>query len=96
MHEDVYVHRQVEDLQFQLEEQGVISGDQLETATEDSSQKLMELQRELEQEKFSVQEAKERVKDMQTQLGEKEQEVALHFTTIEELVQSDFLACLRE
>lgn len=43
--------RKVDDLQFLLEEQGVISGDTLEIATETSAQKLKNLQQELDEEK---------------------------------------------
>ncbi len=43
--------RQVDDLQFQLEEQNVISGDQLETVAESSTNQLTVIQRQLEEEK---------------------------------------------
>lgn len=43
--------RKVDDLQFLLEEQGVISGDTLEIATETSAQKLSNLQQQLDEEK---------------------------------------------
>ena len=43
--------RQVDDLQFQLEEQNVISGDQLETAAESSGNTLARLTRQLQEEK---------------------------------------------
>lgn len=54
--------RQVDDLQFQLEEQGVISGDQLETATEGSSQKVKNLSHELEQERRLTQQLRDQLK----------------------------------
>ena len=41
----------MDDLQFLLEEQGVISGDTLEIATETSAQKLSNLQQQLDNEK---------------------------------------------
>lgn len=44
--------RQVDDLQFQLEEQGVISGDQLESAAENSVQSLTKVTEELEKERL--------------------------------------------
>ena len=43
--------RKVDDLQFLLEEQGIISGDTLEMATETSAQKLRNLQQQLDNEK---------------------------------------------
>ena len=43
--------RKVEDLQFRLEEQGVISGDQLETAAENSQQRVKDLEQSLKVEK---------------------------------------------
>lgn len=43
--------RKVDDLQFLLEEQGIISGDTLEIATETSEQKLTNLQQLLNDEK---------------------------------------------
>jgi len=45
------LHRQVDDLQFQLEEQHVISGDQLETVAESSTNQLTTIIRQLEEEK---------------------------------------------
>jgi hypothetical protein len=44
-------YRKVDDLQFLLEEQGIISGDTLEIATETSAQNLSNLQQQLENEK---------------------------------------------
>ena len=41
----------MDDLQFLLEEQGIISGDTLEIATETSAQKLNSLQQLLDEEK---------------------------------------------
>ena len=51
--------RQVEDLQFRIEEQGVISGDQLETVEEATQQRVVELSRELEREREEFQKARE-------------------------------------
>lgn len=45
------VPRQVDDLQFRLEEQDVISGDQLETTTEVSQQRMTQLEKELQEER---------------------------------------------
>lgn len=45
------VLRQVDDLQFRLEEQDVISGDQLETTTEVSQQRMTRLEKELQEER---------------------------------------------
>lgn len=45
------VPRQVDDLQFRLEEQDVISGDQLETTTEVSEQRMTQLEKELQEER---------------------------------------------
>ena len=45
------VHRTVEDLQFQLEEQDVISGDKLEVAEEGTQQVLVELEAQLVRER---------------------------------------------
>lgn len=58
----VYYCRHVDDLQFQLEEQGVISGDQLETATEGSSEKVKNLGQELEQERRLTQQLRDQLK----------------------------------
>lgn len=44
-------YRKVDDLQFLLEEQGIISGDTLEMATETSTQNLSNLQQQLDNEK---------------------------------------------
>ena len=44
----------MEDLQFQLLEQGVISGDQLENATESSEQQVTSLTSQLEEERERV------------------------------------------
>ncbi len=73
------MYRRLEDLQFQLEEQGVISGDQLETATEDSSKRLLELER-------ADQEAGERTRALQGELLEKERQLTTQLSTITELV----------
>ena len=54
--------RQVDDLQFQLEEQGVISGDQLETATETSAQSLTKLTEELQEERRIMQQLRNQLK----------------------------------
>ena len=45
------VCRKVEDLQFQLEEQGVISGDKLEVVEEGTQQKMAELEGQLARER---------------------------------------------
>ncbi len=55
------IYRQVEDLQFQLLELGVISGDQLEQTAETSQERLASLATQLEGEK-------QRVKDLEAQL----------------------------
>ena len=57
-----YLCRQVDDLQFQLEEQGVISGDQLESATETSVQQVKSLTAELEKERKLTQELRDQLK----------------------------------
>ncbi len=54
--------RQVDDLQFQLEEQGVISGDQMETATETSTQQVSNLSRALQQERKLTQQLRDQLK----------------------------------
>ncbi len=54
--------RQVEDLQFQLLEQGVISGDQLERTAESSEEQVTTLTSQLGGER-------ERVKELETQLA---------------------------
>ena len=43
----------MDDLQFQLEEQGIISGDKLETATESNEHRLVDISIELERERES-------------------------------------------
>ena len=43
--------RKVDDLQFLLEEQGIISGDTLEIATETNEQKICNLKKQLDEEK---------------------------------------------
>lgn len=48
---DCPLYRKVDDLQFLLEEQGIISGDTLEMATETSAQNLSNLQQQLDNEK---------------------------------------------
>ena len=53
--------RKVDDLHFLLEEQGVISGDTLEMATETSQQKLAKLQQELSQEKEATKQLQEQL-----------------------------------
>ena len=50
----VRFYRQVEDLQFQLLEQGVISGDQLERTAETSEERVATLTIQLEEEKNKV------------------------------------------
>ena len=52
----------MDDLQFQLEEQGVISGDQLESATETNVEKLTGLGRELEEERRLTQQLRDQLK----------------------------------
>lgn len=56
------LRRQVDDLHFQLEEQGVISGDQLESATETNVEKLTGLGRELEEERRLTQQLRDQLK----------------------------------
>ena len=51
----------MDDLQFLLEEQGIISGDTLETATETNQQKLANLQQELSQEKEATKQLQEQL-----------------------------------
>lgn len=70
---------QLEDLQFQLEEQGVISGDQLEAATEDSSLRLCELER-------AEQEARDKSMALEAELRAKEQQLSTQLLTLTELV----------
>lgn len=52
----------MDDLQFQLEEQGVISGDQLESATETNIQKVSNLTEELKKERKLTQELRDQLK----------------------------------
>lgn len=49
----------MDDLQFQLEEKDVISGDQLESATETSDQKVADLTRKLEEERRLTQQLRD-------------------------------------
>ena len=56
------VFRQVDDLQFQLEEQHVISGDQLETVAESSTNQLTVISRQLEDEKKANVQLQEQIK----------------------------------
>ena len=51
----------MDDLQFLLEEQGIISGDTLEMATETNQQKLTKLQQELSQEKETTKQLQEQL-----------------------------------
>ena len=53
--------RQVDDLQFRLEEQGVISGDRLETTAEVNQRRLTQLEVELEEEKKEGQKLREQI-----------------------------------
>ena len=53
--------RQVDDLHFRLEEQGVISGDQLETTAEVNQRRLTQLEVELEEEKKEGQKLREQI-----------------------------------
>ena len=53
--------RQVDDLQFRLEEQGVISGDKLETTAEVNQRRLTQLEVELEEEKKEGQKLREQI-----------------------------------
>lgn len=52
----------MDDLQFQLEEQGVISGDQLESATETNVQQVKSLTAELERERKLTQQLRDQLK----------------------------------
>ena len=52
----------MDDLHFQLEEQGVISGDQLESATETNVEKLTGLGHELEKERRLTQQLRDQLK----------------------------------
>ncbi len=52
----------MDDLQFQLEEQDVISGDQLESATESSVQTMDKLNQELEKERKLTLELRDKLK----------------------------------
>lgn len=52
----------MDDLQFQLEEQDVISGDQLESATETNVQKISNLGQELEEERRLTQQLRDQLK----------------------------------
>ena len=49
----------MDDLQFQLEEQNVISGDQLETATENNVQTMSKLTQDLEEERKLTQQLRQ-------------------------------------
>ena len=62
MHVTCSLCRQVDDLHFQLEEKDVISGDQLESATESSSQKVANLTKELEEERRLTQQLRDELK----------------------------------
>lgn len=57
----LFIGRQVDDLQFQLEEQNVISGDQLETAAESSTNQLTVIQRQLEEQKTANAQLQEQI-----------------------------------
>lgn len=56
-----YLCRKVDDLQFLLEEQGVISGDTLETVAETSQQKLASLEKQLNEEKENSKRLQEQI-----------------------------------
>lgn len=57
--------RKLEDLQFQMEEQGIIIGDQLETATESSAQQVSRLTRQLKDEREDKQRLLEQLAEVQ-------------------------------
>lgn len=68
--------RQVEDLQFQIEEQGVISGDRLETTEEATQRKVKELEQQLREESQRAREELQAARSSESaQLGELRQQM---------------------